>query len=467
MRLNDFFFSLFSHFNVCFLSLRNFSRDVDKIESTGNKSVVATELAVSVMLSSLSRRGICPNFVVTRGVFTCPFEPPASHWGCAENKNHQVHANTPKAKRPPKQPSAKHAGRFQFIRMELCTEGDAEEFIKDQPNELLPIEMSRILLFQISFALYAGATKFSLKHYDLKLLNVFLQKASNVPGAKLSATGDVVLRYGLGSKNFALRMPVEKALLAKLADYGTADVKAETNGQPLSLAQITTPENTPPEFLILGDAAKQGHEHDLFGLGLCMLHLFTGSAPYEEILEDVQCPPTFKKMLSDLWEDESVAGYSVIRSFVMSEVYTDDDGNITEGEADETFYDTLYKFLVLFGVPENKFQRRQHGRVWKAVSDCFGCPMSKRGKDSTYFARDQRKYSLSHGTNKYIARARRNLEKFDGGMELLRSLVDFDGSKRATALDVLNSEFFAPLTEVAGTEYRHFDDVRSYNAFAM
>lgn len=440
--------------------------DVEKIASTGNKSVVATELAVSIMLGSLARRQICPNFVVTRGVFTCPFEPPVSLWGSAENKNHQVHVQSPKAKRIPKQPAAKHEGRFQYIRMELCTEGDAEEFIKDQPNELLPIEMTRMMLFQISFALHAAASKFSLKHYDLKLLNIFLQGASNVPGANLDATGDVVLRYGLGSKNFALPMPVETALLAKLADYGTADVKAQSNGQPLSLAQITTPENTPPDFLILGDAAKQGHEHDLFGLGLCMLHLFTGKAPYEEILEDVVCPPAFRAMLQFVWEDDNVFGYSVVRSFVLSEVYRDDEGNITEGEADDTFYDTLYRFLVLFGIPEHKFQRRQHGKVWKAIVDCLGATPSKRGKDYTRFAQDQGKYSLAHGTNTFIARARRNLKSMDGAMELLKSLVDFDPEKRATALEVLNSEFFTPLIEAPGVLYRSCDDVRSYTAFA-
>lgn len=42
------------------------------------------ELAVSVMLSSLTKRGICPNFVLTRGVFTCQYVPPASLWGCRE-----------------------------------------------------------------------------------------------------------------------------------------------------------------------------------------------------------------------------------------------------------------------------------------------------------------------------------------------------------------------------------------------
>lgn len=174
---------------------------------------------MSVMLSSLSRRGICPNFVTTRGVFTCPYEPPASHWGCAENKNHHVHVQSPKARRHPKEPGKKHRGRFQYIRMELCL-GDTEEYIKDQPKSLLPVEMSRNLLFQICFGLFAAQTKFSLKHYDLKLLNVFLQNAANVPGAKPSVTGDVVLRYGLGSKNFALRMPAENGLIAKLGRFG-------------------------------------------------------------------------------------------------------------------------------------------------------------------------------------------------------------------------------------------------------
>ena len=59
-------------------------RDVDEIKSSGNLSLVGAELAVSVLLSSLSRRNICPNFVITRGVFTCRHEPPSSHWGCDE-----------------------------------------------------------------------------------------------------------------------------------------------------------------------------------------------------------------------------------------------------------------------------------------------------------------------------------------------------------------------------------------------
>ena len=444
------------------------NRDVSLIESTGNKAVVGTELAVSVMLSSLARRSICPNFVVTRGVFTCPYEPPASHWGSAENKNHHVHIKSPKKKRIPREPSAKHRGNFQCIRMELCEEGDAEEYIKRQPNETISIDLARILLYQIAFALHAAGAKFSLKHYDMKLLNIFLAKA------KTSASGDVVLRYGLGSKTFALRMPAEDALISKLADYGTADVKSENNGQPVSVAQITTLENTPPDFLILGDHAKQGHAHDMFGLGLCMLHLFTGRAPYEEILEEVRCPPHFKELLRGLWENERATGYSVLRYVILSDVYKDADGAIVEGEPDETFYDTFYRYLVLFGIPKEKFQRKHGALVWKAIEEALDSTnngrinsKSCRGKDSSQFESDSRKFSLLYGTNKYISRARRSLHSTEGGMELLLSLVSFDPDKRATAIDMLNSEFFEPLAEIPGTRYRDSDDVRSFMAFSM
>ena len=95
---------------------------------------------------------------------------------------------------------------------------------------------------------------------------------------------------------------------AQLADYGTADLRAESDGCPVTLAQITTLENTPPEQLILGDCSTQGNGHDCFGLGLCMLHLFTGHAPYEEILESVSCPKMLKNKVSErasLLEDEN------------------------------------------------------------------------------------------------------------------------------------------------------------------
>lgn len=434
--------------------------DVDLIESTGNKTVVGAELAVSVMLSSLVRRNVCPNFVITRGVFTCPYEPPAAVWGASESRKPKggTYRGQPLGRKP-REPSAKNRGKYQYIRMELCSEGDVEEYLKRQPDEVLAPEESRCMLFQIAFALHAAADRFSMKHYDVKLLNVFLQDAKEAT-RESSQSGPTVLRYGLGSHVFALRMPEERSVVAKLADYGTANVQAESNGQPVTIAQFTTPENTPPEFLLLGDASVQGHGHDSFGLGLCMLHLFTGHAPYEEILDKVKCPPAFKKKLCKIWQSENSSGYDVVRSVILADVYHDDEGNV-EGEPDEVLYDTLYRYLVLFGVPDEKYKINEHGRVWRAIiSTLQGETGTRRkaygrsgkagrvqGPDSAQFAADRKKYSLSHGNNKFISRARRQLEGIEGGMQLLLSLVNFDPDKRASALDVLNSTMMLPLRE--------------------
>ena len=387
-----------------------FHRNVNQIHSTGNINVVGAELAVSVMLSSLVRRGICPNFVATRGMFSCQYEPPDNHWGTVDNRipNGKVYCPT-KIKKKPRQP--KNSGHYQYIRMELCGEGDAEEFLKRQPDEcLLPIQ-ARNLLFQISFALYAAAEKFSLKHYDVKLLNVFLQRMPENNG------GDVILRYGLGQHVFALQSLREDALIAKLADYGTANVDCVTNGQNVTIAQFTTLENTPPDFLILGDQAVQGHGHDCFGLGLCMLHLFTGHAPYEEILEDVTCPCNLKKELRRIWENEEEIQYSVVRSIVLADVYKDEDGMIIEGEADETLYDTLYRYLVLFGIPDDTsvFSNSKVMAAIKTTLRSEGRQKKGRGRnrknlcDAKKFSSDRSKFSLEHGNNPYISRARVSL----------------------------------------------------------
>lgn len=338
------------------------------------------------------------------------------------------------------------------MRMELCSEGDAEEYLKKLPDELMSSSESRLLIFQVAFALHAAADRFSLKHYDIKLLNIFLQKLSGIEAEFTT------LRYGLGSHVFALEMPTASAIIAKVADYGTANVQSESNGQPATIGQFTTLENTPPEFMIVGDPAAQGHSHDAFGLGLCMLHLFTGHAPYEEILADVICPCGLKSKLQCIWEDEKSHGYSVIRSVILADVYKDDDGVVVEGEPDGILYDTLYRFLVLFGIPNKKYKLKTHGRVWKAITSSLqgankeksygrNNAGSKKGLDAVQFENDQKQYSLRYGQNKFIARARKRLEELEGGLDLLFSLVDFDPEKRATVCDVLNSQFMVPLRE--------------------
>jgi serine/threonine protein kinase len=396
-------------------------RDVEAIASNGNMDVVGTELAVAVMLSSLVRRGVCPNFILTRGVFSCPYEPPASYWGSAEDKCPQGGAYVPPKSNRRKQREPKQQGQYQYIRMELCDEGDVEEYLKRQPDEAIPPDQARQILFQISFALHAAADRFSMKHYDVKLLNVFLKRPCP------SSSSDVVMRYGLGAHKFALRAPAARALVAKLADYGTANVEAQSSGQPVTIAQFTTLENTPPEFLVLGDLACQGHGHDCFGLGLCMLHLFTGHAPYEEILEDVTCPVNLRRKLRKLWEDEHVTEFSVVRSIVLQEVFKDEDGHILEGDPDETLYDTIYRYLVIFGVPEaipNSMGAKVFLAIKEALDGSHGsrakggkCGKGKNGlTDVIRFSRDRKKFSLSHGNNKFMARARASLEVSHGGV---------------------------------------------------
>mmetsp|Transcript_58141 Transcript_58141/g.65002 ORF Transcript_58141/g.65002 Transcript_58141/m.65002 type:complete len:1499 (-) Transcript_58141:1235-5731(-) len=444
--------------------------DVKLIQSTGNINVVGAELAVSVMLSSLVRRGICPNFIATRGIFSCRYEPPESHWGSANNKKPRGNSYwSSKVRRRPREP--KQHGHFQYIRMELCDEGDAEEFLKRQPDESVSPFQARRLLFQISFALHAAADKFSLKHYDVKLLNIFLQRISK------KKDGNVVLRYGLGEHTFSLQSSREEAIIAKLADYGTANVDCATSGQDITIAQFTTLENTPPEFLIMGDQARQGHGHDNFGLGICFLHLFTGHAPYEEILEGVTCPINLKIELRRIWENEEESQYTVVRSIVLADVYKDEYGDIIEGESDETLYDTLYKYIVLFGVPNNS-SPFLNSKVMTAVKNTLSSDnrqkKSGRGRnrkvscDAKEFICDQNKFSLSHGTNRYIARARTSLSSMDGGMDLLLSLVKFDPQSRASALDVLNSSFMASLREIPNGDncYKDEDEVLSFTAFS-
>ena len=478
--------------------------DVDTIEDMGNKEIVGAELSVSVLLSSLVRRNVCPNFVVTRGVFTCPYEPASSHWGCAENKKPKGSSYDPnRALREglPVIPSDEERGKFQYIRMELCRHGDMEEWLKTQPGQSISANEARMLFFQMSFALHAAADRYSMKHYDVKLLNFFLQSAddANANGNGDATDGtrhpDTVLRYGIGSSVFGLRMSTSRALIAKLADYGTANIRPESNGQPVTIGQFTTLENSPPEFMISGDAAKQGYGHDSFGLGLCMLHLFTGDAPYEEILENATCPVALKRKLKNIWENQSSNGYDVIRCVILADVYEDEDGNV-EGEPDEVLYDTLYRYLVLFGIPDNKSQYKEGARVWRAITSCLigqapkstaaapvparrstrrnaarataatsDVPVTLAGPDAAQYEIDTSLFSLRTGTDPRIAEARQKLEAMDGGMELLLSLVSFDPSTRATPLDAINSNFFAPLREEDGMDmYGPSDQIKSFMA---
>ena len=93
-----------------------------------------------------------------------------------------------------------------------------------------------------------------------------------------------------------------------------------------------------------------------------------------------------------------------------------EDGNVVEGEPDETLYDTFYRYLVLFGIPESP-PHPQGAKVFHAVKEALlgSTAAGKRAKkkessDVFRYSRDRKKYSLMEGNNKYIARARQSLE---------------------------------------------------------
>ena len=92
------------HFNNLVLTFfQSHSRDVDAITKTGYLHTIGAELAVSALLSSIARRNIAPNFVITRGmlgssscqihstshiifptplagIFTCQYDLPVEDW---------------------------------------------------------------------------------------------------------------------------------------------------------------------------------------------------------------------------------------------------------------------------------------------------------------------------------------------------------------------------------------------------
>jgi len=436
--------------------------DINLIDSLGQKEVIAAEMAVSMLLSSLVRRNICPNFVVTRNFFISQYEPPSTLWGNETRPKpfgDNLKDNSVR-KRTPREPGKNSRGRYLYTRMELCM-GDIEAYITQQPGQVIDRSLARNLFFQMSYSLYVGQNYLGLKHYDVKLLN-FLLKHANDRETCMTDEITTVLRYGVGDHVFQLCTPTSEALVVKLADYGTAKIRSFSNGKPVTIGQFTTIENSPPEYFIDGDDAKQGHGHDCFGLGLCMFHLFTGRSPYEEILEDVVCPNSLQIKLKKIWESKTPIGFEVIKSVIRSDTYEDESGNIIDGKPDERPYHTFYRYLVLFGIPTDL--KRKNGtnssRVWKAVS------LWLEGKEADEFNRHKKLFNIAIGTDSRIARARHELEVL-GGMNLLLSLVNFDPLHRATPLDVINSSFMKPLREANdGINFTNNCNVHSYMKYA-
>ena len=108
-------------------------------------------------------------------------------------------------------------------------------------------------------------------------------------------------------------------------------------------------------------------------------------------------PVTLKSKLREIGHEKS---NDVIGS-VMT--YKGHDGEEVE---DESLFSTFYCFLVLFGIPNDKFGYRKNRKVWRAISST----LLKEGLDAKTFNSDRKPFSLTNGCNKFIANARCRLE---------------------------------------------------------
>ncbi|DAZ95524.1 TPA: hypothetical protein N0F65_001863 [Lagenidium giganteum] len=416
--------------------------DVEAIESTGNQHIVQQEVTHSILLSEIVASKACPNFLEIYDIFLCEHHPDAKRWGNAVcRKPVDLLASSTEVEGSVSIKEHRQ-GLFQYIQMEFCDGGDLEDFISLQESKLLPVhEVVVPFFFQMVFSLYCARERCSLRHCDIKLLNFFLK---DIDRRNLDLAGDepLHLSYGFDGRTFDLSMPIAFSYWVKLADYGTADSNADNLGKPVTLDQFTTLENTPIEFLLEGDLAVQSFAADTFSLGLCLLHLFTGCAPYEEILADVRCPKFLLRDLKAMWKSSKKAS----EFLVIKKVIQDD--------PDDVLVHTLYRYLVLLGLPDQPDEDGRGARVWFTIlnhlrpGEDSGRRGGRRGGEVSpqlQFSQDRDLFSLERGTNAVIAKARERMADVPGSLELLRKLMAFDPTERPTMKNVLNDPFFSSI----------------------
>jgi hypothetical protein len=109
--------------------------------------------------------------------------------------------------------------------------------------------------------------------------------------------------------------------------------------------------------------------------------LGAGYEPYEELLKDVYCPTHLKVNLRLIWEAEEDGPYGVIREVIESLADPDEDEQLNGGtnrgsSPGDVLYDTLYRYLVLFGIPTEFCDVGydmpwRHNRVWNCLMECL------------------------------------------------------------------------------------------------
>ena len=430
--------------------------DITDLQRRNMESSLSQELQISMVTSSLVSLNICPNLVQIYSVFKSEYKEPES-W---KLKSHEVHsAATGNSQRY--KIKSKKDGNYQFIRMEFCTGGDVEHIIR--VNRHLPISTVRSYLFQMCYALYSCRVELDLRHYDIKLLNFFATnglslfsqsssayRALTRPGLTTDQDKCINIRVGLGQSIYSLIINSQNNDLIKLADFGTSLIGMKGLGQSITIEQFTTLENTPVEFLLLGSDARQSYSSDTFCLGLAFLHLMTGYEPYEELLKDVHCPEYLRDRLKAYYDtNDSTSPY-----YIISELMACVDTTSTDDAAQEydVLYDTLYRYLVLFGFGYKMDVIYHNNVIFQTLYDALVVTSNTASTALEFeslrqcrrqWQKDRQCWSIHFGVNPVMIHLRQRFSQLgNGSMALLESMVNFDPSRRCSMLEALHHPIF-------------------------
>lgn len=201
--------------------------------------------------------------------------------------------------------------------------------------------------------------------------------------------------------------------------------------------QFTTIENLPIEYFINGNKCIEDYSCDIWELGLSFLHLLTGKSPYEEILESVKCPKLLiKRLKSIINRDEN---YSVL-------------SEVMNGDEDEICLTTLYRIMVLFGLPNEDETNPIISEILEIIK--------KNKKVKEEFNKNRENFSFEFGDNYYICRARERIKEIENGYEILMRMFEYDSNKRIKIEELIESSIFNSLKKRIEIDEKY--EIKSY-----
>ena len=504
--------------------------DLQSLRKRGLEVAMGTELWVAYLLSQIAQQGRCPHFLQLYNAFKSDATPEMETWDLSEEQKESTagptklpdlngpeessnessdesideddvvpdevaeaaaelaaaaaaappvsgRANPRKARksmgavqrRRPTTAATSDQPCFQYVLMEFADGGDMEEACKSLPKMMWPVERLPCFLYQMLFALYSAQQEIGLRHYDVKLLNFFLRTPTPANVGNGNSQPTLTLHYGCLGAQYEFQVDPGSPSIACLADFGTSDISPANADQPIGVQHFTTLENTPPDFLLLGTRATQSGQADAFALGLCWLHLLTGRAPYEELLENLTCPADLRLALDEVWRAEPPAmattsaaaskrrgrGAEASASPAREDVYKPIRKLLSDEDEDEesVLHTTLYRFLCLFGSPEDADNVDEASEdettepveadvcdsaAWRAVRSWLQTPAGK-----SRFAKDRSQWSAYNGKAKPLVEAQRRMAKLPGSAQMLKGLTCFHATRRWSVRRALQSELFA------------------------